>query len=135
MAARKPLKEMRKLLHTGERLAVATDCAANLKLNIRRREWEERANKALASKGSLATAQALVTEAEPLGMDAEGKSAVALAAAIAAATAWDESAAALVARCEAAAAAAAAPPTTGAQLHSSLASFRLVPLDMHVLLP
>lgn len=57
MSGRKPLKEMRKLLHTGERMPVLMECAVDLKLCIRRREWEERASKALSSKGSLSTAQ------------------------------------------------------------------------------
>ena len=57
MAAKRPLKEMRKLLHTGERMPVQMECAVELKQCIRWREWEERAGKALASKGSLSTAQ------------------------------------------------------------------------------
>ena len=60
MAAKRPLKEMRKLLHTGERMPVQMDCAAELKQCIRRREWDERASKALSSKGSLSTAQVCV---------------------------------------------------------------------------
>ena len=67
MAAQKPLKEMRKLLHTGERLPVETAEAADLKRHIRFREWEDAAGKALSGRVTVSSATQLLAEAPAMG--------------------------------------------------------------------
>ncbi|CAL8461880.1 g1411 [Coccomyxa elongata] len=66
---RAPLKRMREVLHAGLRLGVEVPQVDELRLEIRRREWEELAKKALSAKQSLAALQELLAEAAAKGAD------------------------------------------------------------------
>eukprot|EP00775_Hariotina_reticulata_P009820 gene9820-9978_t len=48
-----PLKSLRELLHSGERLGVETDATEALRARIRRREWEEAARKVATGRATI----------------------------------------------------------------------------------
>jgi hypothetical protein len=107
MERRAPLKEMRRLLHAGERQPVDIPEVGELKLYIRRREWEEAAGRALQSKTTVTAAMQLLAEAPAMAVDGDSMAVARLREAIAAVREWDTSAADLQDRCAAAATAAA----------------------------
>jgi hypothetical protein len=107
MGHRPPLKEMRKLLHTGERMDVEMPQAAALKACIRRREWEDAAGKALSGKSTVTAAAQLAAEATAMGVAADAPALMKLQAAVDAVHTWEGTADELLARCEAVATATA----------------------------
>jgi histone demethylase JARID1 len=94
--SRAALKRMRDLLHAGLRLPVETPAVEDLRLDIRRREWEDAARRAASSaKGTLHALLEVLAAAAEMGAE-ETELAGALRAKVAAAEAWDMGAAAFL---------------------------------------
>ncbi|KXZ47406.1 hypothetical protein GPECTOR_35g844 [Gonium pectorale] len=94
------LKNLRQLLHSGERMAVVMPEAEALRAAIRRREWEEGARRMLSGAVAAKTSLNALSEAlgEAAAMGAEGGEVYeALKARVAAAQAWDRRVQALLA--------------------------------------
>ncbi|KAK9819859.1 hypothetical protein WJX72_003401 [[Myrmecia] bisecta] len=102
---RAPLKKMREVLHAGLRLAVEIPAVESLRLEIRRREWEETAKKALSGRFTLTALLETLEDAPAYGA-AQTDLARNLQAKADKAQEWDASATAFFAAVEAAAAAA-----------------------------
>jgi hypothetical protein len=99
-----PLKQMRDLLHAGERMGVEMEAVEALRGDIRRREWEENARKAVSTKASLSFITETLEEAERLGLE-DTPAAAAVRVVYDKAAAWDSTAQQLLKRAAAAAAA------------------------------
>jgi hypothetical protein len=99
-----PLKQMRDLLHAGERMGVEMEAVEALRGDIRRREWEENARKAVSTKASLSFITETLEEAERLGLE-DTPAAAAVRVVYDKAAAWDAQAQQLLKRAGAAAAA------------------------------
>lgn len=98
--ARAPLKKLRDHLHQGFRLPIAVPEVDELKQDISKAEWEERARKALqASKHSVASLQELLMSADEMGAEAT-ELAGALRKKIAAAEVFDRHAEVFLSRVE-----------------------------------
>jgi hypothetical protein len=93
------LKRLRDLLHIGLRLPVAVPDVEELRVSIRKREWEENARKALTSKHTLQGVKEILASASEMGAE-DSQLAVNLAKKVIAAEEWDAEATEFMARLE-----------------------------------
>ena len=64
IASRAPLKRLRDILHNSTRLAVTLEEAEALRSEIRRREWEEVARRAMGPRAAINAVPEVLAEAE-----------------------------------------------------------------------
>ena len=69
LRSRAPLKRLRDLPHAGLRLPLEVPEVEALRVDIRRREWEEAAKRALATKNTLAALLEVAASAADMGAD------------------------------------------------------------------
>lgn len=67
MASRASLKRLRDLLAAGARVAVTLETAGTLRAEVRRREWEETARRALGVRAGLHAVRDALAEADAAG--------------------------------------------------------------------